>query len=192
MGEEDNCDDKIYEPNLDDFQDLNDEEDESNLLGCVRFISTQIKTIKLSVVRCTLTQPKGTEDWRRTTFFYIYIKYGDKRCKIIIDSGSCINAVSSDSVSCLGLKFVPQPKPYSVSWVNDTSIAIKERCLFPIKILDYHDEIWCDVIPINIGHIILGRPYLYDLEVIIFRQLNSCSFTFHDKKNSTYWITIKV
>jgi hypothetical protein len=35
MGEEDNCDDKIYEPNPNDFQDLNDEKDESNLLGCV-------------------------------------------------------------------------------------------------------------------------------------------------------------
>lgn len=43
IGEEDNCDDKVYEPNPDDFQGLNDEKDESNLLGCVRFIFTQIK-----------------------------------------------------------------------------------------------------------------------------------------------------
>ena len=43
MGEENNCYDKVYEPNPDDFQDLNDEKDESNLLCCVRFISTQIK-----------------------------------------------------------------------------------------------------------------------------------------------------
>ena len=61
-GEEDNCDDKVYELNPDDFQDLNDEEDESNLLGCVRSISTQIKqdfvrreTTRLNVVRCALT-----------------------------------------------------------------------------------------------------------------------------------------
>ena len=33
MSVEDNYDDKIYEPDPDDFQDLNDEEDESNLLG---------------------------------------------------------------------------------------------------------------------------------------------------------------
>jgi hypothetical protein len=119
MDEEDTCDDKVYEPNPDDFQDLNDEDDESNLLGCVRSISTQIKTTRLGVVRCALTQPKGTEDWRRTAIFYTYIKCGDKRCKIIIDSGSCINAVSSGSVSHLGLKSVPHPKPYNMSWVND-------------------------------------------------------------------------
>ena len=106
------------------------------------------------MVRCALTQPKGTEDWRRTSIFYTYIKYGDKGCKIIIDNGSCINAISSDSVFCLGLKFVPHPKPYSVSRVNDESIAVKERCAFLIKILDYHGEIWCDVISMDVGHII--------------------------------------
>jgi hypothetical protein len=168
MSEEDNCDDKVYEPNPDDFQDLNDEEDASNLLGCVRSISTEIKTTRLGVVRCALTQPKEIEDWRRTAIFYTYFKCGDKGCKIIIDSGSRINTVSSGSVSHLGLKFVSHPKPYSVFWVNDTSIAVKERCLFPIKILDYHDEIWCDVIPMNVGHVILGRPWLYDLDVTIF------------------------
>ena len=41
MSEEDNCDDKIYEPNPDDFQDLNDEEDEFNLLRCDRSIPTK-------------------------------------------------------------------------------------------------------------------------------------------------------
>jgi hypothetical protein len=130
MGEEDNCDDKVYEPNPDDFQDLNDEEDESNLLGCVRSISTQIKTTRLSVVRCALTQRKGTEDWRKIAIFFTYIKCGDKWCKTIIDNGYCINAVSSGSVSYLGLKSIPHSKPYSVSWVNDTSIAVNERCLF--------------------------------------------------------------
>jgi len=69
-----------------------------------------------------------------------------------------------------------------VSWVNDTAIAVKERCLFPIKIFDYHDEIWCDVIPMDVGHVILGRPWLYNLDVTIFGRSNSCSFTFQGKK----------
>jgi hypothetical protein len=66
-------------------------------------------------------------------------------CKIIIDNERCINSVSSITVICLGLKLVPHSKPYNVSWVNNNSIAVNERCLFPIKFLDYHDEIWCDV-----------------------------------------------
>jgi len=69
-----------------------------------------------------------------------------------------------------------------VSWVNDISIMVKERCLFPIKIFYYHDEIWCDVIPMDVGYVILGSPWLYDLEAIIFGRSNSFSFTFQGKK----------
>ena len=46
---------------------------------------------------------------------------------IIIDSESCINSVSSSLVTCLRLKPVPHPSPYKVSWVDISSIAIKER-----------------------------------------------------------------
>jgi hypothetical protein len=48
--------------------------------------------------------------------------------------------------------------------------------------MSYKDEIWCDVIPMDVGHVILGRPWLYDLDVTIYGQKNSCSFTFKGKK----------
>lgn len=69
-----------------------------------------------------------------------------------------------------------------MSWVNNTSIAVKERYLFPIKFLDYHDEIWFDVIPMEVGHVILGRPWIYNLDIIIYDWSNSCSFTFKGRK----------
>jgi len=50
------------------------------------------------VVQCTLAQPKDIVDWRRTTIFYTWIKIGDKTCKIIIDSESCINVVFSSLI----------------------------------------------------------------------------------------------
>ena len=91
-----------------------------------------------------------------SSIFQTDTKCGDKTCKVIIDSGSGINAVSSNIISRLGLKLTPYPHPYKVSWVDTSSIAIKER---------YKAEIWCDVIPMDVGHIILGRPWLYDLDV---------------------------
>ena len=36
---------------------------------------------------------KDTVDWRRITIFHTWIKIGNKKCKIIVDSGSCINIV---------------------------------------------------------------------------------------------------
>uniref|UniRef100_A0A2N9GME3 Reverse transcriptase n=1 Tax=Fagus sylvatica TaxID=28930 RepID=A0A2N9GME3_FAGSY len=81
-----------------------------------------------------------------------------------------------------GLKLVPHPNPYKVSWVDTTSIPIKERCLVSIQFLTYKDDIWCDVLPMDVGHIILGRPWLYDLDVTLHGRSNSCSFVFEGKK----------
>ena len=48
-----------------------------------------------------------------------------------------------------GLKAVSHPQSYKVSWVNSVSIDVKERC---------SDKIWFDVVTMDVGHIILGRP----------------------------------
>ena len=89
--------------------------------------------------------------------------------------------VSSNIVSHLGLKLIPHPNPYKVSWVDTFSIAVKERCVIPLQFLTYKAKIWCDVIPMDVGHIILGRPWLYDL-VTLHRRSNSYSFVFEGKK----------
>ena len=110
------------------------------------------------MVRYALAEQRDTNDWRKSAIFQTYTKCGDKICKVIIDSGSYINAVSSNVVAHLGLKLIPHPKPYKVSWVDTSSIATKERCVVPLQFLTYKVEIWCDIILIDVGHIILGRP----------------------------------
>ena len=114
--------------------------------------------------------------------FQTYTKCGDKTCEVVIDSESCINIVSSNVVSSLGLKLIPHLNPYKVSWVDTSSIAIKERSVVPLQFLTYKAEIWCDIIPMDVEHIILGRPWLSDLDVTLHRQSNSYSFVFEGKK----------
>ncbi|KAF5463711.1 hypothetical protein F2P56_013855 [Juglans regia] len=179
--------DQVYEPKLEEFDDLGDDED--TFLGCIQTLPVDLgyvplapDTPRLSIVRCTLTQPKGANDWRRHAIFHTYIKINDKGCKIIVDSRSCINAVYVATVSHLGLQPVPHPQPYSVSWVYTSSITVKEHCLVPIQFLEYKDRIWCDVIPIDVGHVILGRPWLFNLDVTIHGRSNSCFFVFNGKK----------
>ena len=104
------------------------------------------------------------------------MKIGDKSCKIRVDSGSCINAVSSKLVSMIGLKAVPHPYPYKVSWVNTMSIEVNERCLVPVKFATYKNKIWCSVRAMStMGHVILGRPWLFDLDVTLRGKSNRCS-----------------
>jgi len=62
------------------------------------------------------------------------------------------------------------------------SIDVKERYLVPIQFITYSDKIWYDVVTIDVGHIILGRSWLYDLDVTIFGHSNFCSFVYNGKK----------
>eukprot|EP00268_Persea_americana_P045960 TRINITY_DN470_c8_g1_i1.p2 TRINITY_DN470_c8_g1~~TRINITY_DN470_c8_g1_i1.p2 ORF type:complete len:130 (-),score=12.98 TRINITY_DN470_c8_g1_i1:97-486(-) len=103
------------------------------------------------------------------------------RCKgklsnLIINGGSAMNIVAQKVIDILKLPTEKHPKPYKVAWVNDHSIPITRRCLITFKIGVYEDEIWCDIIPMNIAHILLGRPWLFDREVITDQKKHMHSF----------------
>jgi len=85
-------------------------------------------------------------------------------------------------ITKFGLKIVPHPLSYKVSWVNSASIDVKDRCLVPILFVTYSNKIWCNVVTMVVGHIILGRSWLYDIDVTIYGCSNSCSFVYEGKK----------
>ena len=109
------------------------------------------------------------------------IMCNEKRCKLVIDGGSAMNVISTHTITRANLKTEPHPEPFHVSWVNHTSLPITSRCLVPIKIGSYEDQIWCDVLPMDIAHILLGRPWLYDLNVIHYGRENTYIFKYNNK-----------
>jgi len=137
---------------------------------------------QLGVVRCILSQSRVQEDWHRTNILQTFLKLEDKVCKIIIDSGSCVNAIFASTVKMLGLTPVPHPNPYKVSWVDSTSIPIQSRCQVQIQMQSYQEKIWCDVLPMGVSSIILGRPWLYDHDATLLEKFNTCVFSFNGKK----------
>ena len=86
---------------------------------------------RLSVIRCILTQSQE-EVWCQTSIFQTYIWVGNQPCKIILDNGSYVNVISADFVSRLGLPTLEHPKPYLVSWVDNTSLPVINTCQVPI------------------------------------------------------------
>ena len=65
----------------------------------------------------------------------------------------------------MGLKAEPHPHSYNVNWVDKTAQIITQRCQVLIHMSSYEDHIWCDVLDIDATHVLLGRPWLYDLDV---------------------------
>ena len=54
--------------------------------------------------------------------------------------------------------------------------------LLDVKILSYEDQVWVDIVLMDIGSIIFGRPWLYDHNVQIEGRTNIHSFMFKGKR----------
>jgi hypothetical protein len=94
---------------------------------------------------------------------------------MIIDSGSTDNLVSTEMVEKLKLETTAHPSPYKVSWLQKGhQVMVSQQCKVEFKIGGYKDEIMCDVIPMDVCHILLGRPWQFDRNVI------------HDGRKNTY------
>jgi hypothetical protein len=88
-------------------------------------------------------------------------------CKFIVDSGRKNNLVSTEMVEKIELETIEHPSPYRVSWLQKGhQVNVTKQCLVEFKIGGYKDEILCDVIPMDVCHLFLGRLWKYDINVI--------------------------
>ena len=72
------------------------------------------------------------------------------------------------------LKTTAHPKPYKVSWLQKGhQVMVTKQCLVEFKIGGYRDEIICDVIPMDVCDILLGRPWQFDRNVVHNGRMNT-------------------
>ncbi|CAA7026140.1 unnamed protein product [Microthlaspi erraticum] len=114
----------------------------------------------------------------------------EKVCSLIIDGGSCTNVASEAMVEKLGLVTQKHPKPYQLQWINETGdMSVKEQVVVPLSIGSYEDEILCDVLPMDAGHIILGRPWQSDRRVCMMAFTNKYTFLHKGRKTTLIPLT---
>jgi hypothetical protein len=112
---------------------------------------------------------------QRNSLFQTACKTKGQVCKVIVDSGSTDNLISTEMVEKMELETVVHPSPYRVSWLQKGhQVNVTKQCLVEFKIGGYKDEILCDVIPMDVCHLLLGRRWQYDKNVI------------HDGRKNTY------
>ena len=78
----------------------------------------------VGVVRCVLSTTIDNDNLKCTSIFHTVIQSGDKKCKLVIDGGNSMNAVSKDVVKLLNLKVEPHSSPFRVAWVNDHTLPV--------------------------------------------------------------------
>jgi hypothetical protein len=122
-----------------------------------------------------LTPEKEVESSvQRTRLFRTACTTKDRKCKVIVDSGSTDNLVSTEMVEKLGLETTDHSSPYKVSWLQKGhQVSVTKQCLVEFKIGGYNDKILCDVIPMDVCHFLLGRQWQYDRNVVHDGRMNT-------------------
>jgi len=106
-----------------------------------------------------------------------------KLCNVIIDGGSCTNVVSTEVITKLGLKTQAHPNPYSLQWMNENNvIKVEQQIVLSFSIGRYHDDVLCDVVPMEVTHVLLGRPWQSDRKAIHDGYRNRYTFVHHGRK----------
>jgi len=100
--------------------------------------------------------------------------------------GSGTNVASTTLVETLNLPTLKHPRPYKLQCLNDCEeVKVNKQVLISFSIGKYKDEVFCDVVPIQAGHILLGRPWQFDRKVTHDGFKNRHSFV-KDNKTVTF------
>lgn len=131
------------------------------------------------VLRRTCLTPRALDNQvHRNLIFQSACTINGKVCHFIIDTGSCENVIASDAVERLGISPEPHPQPYSLAWLqNGNIILVNHRALVTFSIGNkFTDTLWCDIVPMDACHLLLGRPWQFDQSVVYDGRQNTYSF----------------
>ncbi|XP_010497066.1 PREDICTED: uncharacterized protein LOC104774099 [Camelina sativa] len=88
-------------------------------------------------------------------------------------------------VEKLGLEVLKHPKPYALQWVNEKGeMSVKKQVKVPLSIGKYQDEIMCDILLMDASHILLGRPWQSDRQVVHDGFTNRHTFEHNGRKTT--------
>ncbi|XP_074277672.1 uncharacterized protein LOC141601303 [Silene latifolia] len=86
-------------------------------------------------------------------------------------------------VSKLGLKTTKHPHPYALHWLdNGSSVKVTKQARVNLAMGSYVDEVLCDVIPMDACHILLGRLWQFDRDVLHRGRCNEYELRYKGKR----------
>ena len=113
------------------------------------------------MLRRNCLAPKTTEAWQRTSLFTSTCTVKGKICRFVVNSGCSANVVLEEAVRKLALTPEAHPHPYRLLWMQTgAEVFVSQRTMVSLSIGSfYKDNLYCDIAPMDVSHIILGRPW---------------------------------
>ncbi|EOA32275.1 hypothetical protein CARUB_v10015536mg [Capsella rubella] len=142
------------------------------------------KGVSLVSRQTCIAPPLPHDNWLRYKIFKSTCTIHDRVCTFIIDSGSSRNVISEMAVHKLELTAEPHPRPYSLTWLHeDVDLRVTHRSLVSFSIGPYYkDRFYFDIAPMDISHLVLGRPWELDRKNFHDGEKNTYSFTWETHK----------
>ncbi|XP_020704270.2 uncharacterized protein K02A2.6-like [Dendrobium catenatum] len=136
------------------------------------------------VIEKLLLAPKIPNPSQRHALFKTKCTVAGKVCDMLVDSGCTENVVSRAMVQALQLKTTKNPNPYKISWVKKgMEMMVTDLCRVSFSIgKSYSSEVLCDVIDMDVCHIILGRPWQFDVGALYDCRSNTYAFDWNGKR----------
>nr|GEY25359.1 hypothetical protein [Tanacetum cinerariifolium] len=136
--------------------------------------------VNLVVRRSCLTPKADGDDWLNHNIFQSTFTILGKVCTFVCDSGSCDNLIAGEAVQKLGLKTKNRPKPYKLQWLKKGGeVTVSKRVYVSFSVgKTYKDNVLCDMVSMDVCHLLLGRPWEYDCDITHNGKTNTYSFLF--------------
>ncbi|XP_020694320.1 uncharacterized protein LOC110108147 [Dendrobium catenatum] len=138
----------------------------------------------LCVMEKILIAPRQPVVSQRHSLFCSKCTINGKVCDMVIDSGCTENIISRAAVQALQLSITKNPKPYKIGWIKKgVEFMVADLCKVTFSIgKSYLCHITCDVLDMDVCHLILGRPWQYDTGAIHDGRANSYTLEWKGKR----------
>jgi hypothetical protein len=106
------------------------------------------------------------DERKRNELFHIRVVSKHPNIDTLFDLSSQVNLISEALVKKMGLETKPYPNPYPLGWVCDKAkLNVTKQCSVKFAFAsNLIDEVYLDVVSLDICVIVLGTPYLYDIK----------------------------
>ncbi|PKU83878.1 RNA-directed DNA polymerase [Dendrobium catenatum] len=118
----------------------------------------------ICILEKLLLAPRAALPSQRNAIFRTRCTISGKVCDLIIDSGCTENVIARSVVQALQLKTIKKSQPYKIGWVKrGLDMTVADCCKISFSIgKHYVCEVTCDVLDMDVCHLILGRPWQFD------------------------------
>ncbi|GJT48599.1 putative receptor protein kinase ZmPK1 [Tanacetum coccineum] len=98
--------------------------------------------------------------------------------------GSSENIISRDIVTRLKLRPKKHPKSYKIEWIKVVGeVRVTEQCDVLFAMGKYKDPLQFDIVDMDACHVLLGRPWQSDFNMMLSLIKNSWSSSFQEGEN---------